>query len=141
MDLTAKISTIMSTDLKTATPEDAVGHINQIFQEYRIHHVPVINGEKKLVGIVSKSDFLYLLKGFTENNVDVYLREAKMRSFKVHEIMAKQVETISENAPIKEAVSILAENRFRCLPVVNEKDRLVGVVTPNDILQHIDRES
>jgi CBS domain-containing protein len=51
MDLTAKISTIMSTDLKTATPEDAVGHINQIFQEYRINHVPVINGENiKLSG-------------------------------------------------------------------------------------------
>lgn len=140
MDLQAKISTIMSTDLKTASPDDPVGHINEIFQEHRIHHVPVVNGEKEVVGIVSKSDFLYLLKGFTENNIDTYLREAKMRSFKVHEIMAEQVETISEDQPIKKAVSILAENRFRALPVVNQKNMLVGIITPNDILQHIDQE-
>ena len=129
----------MSTELKTAQSGDPVAVINEIFNEFRIHHVPVINEENEVVGIVSKSDFLYLLRGFTDNNVDTYIREAKLRSFKVNEIMVEQVETIAEQDPIQKAVAILSENRFRCLPVVDNNNHLVGIVTPNDILNFMNQ--
>ncbi|MEO0340797.1 MAG: CBS domain-containing protein, partial [Bacteroidota bacterium] len=87
MDFSIGITTIMSTELKTAQANDPVAHLDEIFKENRIHHVPVIDEENELVGVVSKSDFLYLLKGFTDNKVDTFIRAAKLRSFKVREIM------------------------------------------------------
>ena len=139
MDLTASIKTIMTSDPHTASAKDPVQVLDDIFKINRIHHVPVINDEEEVTGIVSKSDFLYLLKGFTDNKLDTYIRAAKLRSFKVGEIMEEDVETLNDSATIKQAVSILAENRFRCLPIVDDNNHLLGIVTPNDILKYIDQ--
>lgn len=137
MDLTKSIKSIMSTDLRTAKETDPVAVVDNYFKENRIHHVPVIDEEDEVVGMVSKSDFLYLLRGFTENDIDVFVREAKLRSFKVHEIMAKDIEVLPQSADIRAAVSLLAQNRFRSVPVVDENNKLAGLVTPIDILMHI----
>lgn len=139
MDLTKSIKSIMSTDLKTAQPTDPVSIIDDYFKEYRIHHVPVVNDDHEVLGVVSKSDFLYLLRGFTDNDVDIFVRQAKLRSFKVAEIMAEEVEVLPDSAKVSVAISLLAQNRFRCVPVVDENNKLAGLVTPIDILAYIDQ--
>ncbi len=140
MDFSIGITSIMSTDLQTASASDPVAHLDEIFKEHRIHHVPVIDEESELVGVVSKSDFLYLLKGFTDNKVDTFIRAAKLRSFKVGEIMEDEVESIPSTSTVRDAVAKLAENRYRCLPIVDANKKLIGIVTPNDILKYIDEQ-
>lgn len=136
MDLQAPVTKIMSTNLRTAGPNDPVLVIDEIFKKNRIHHVPVTE-DGKVVGIISKSDFLYLLRGFTQNAVDSFRETAKLRAFKVHEIMEKHVETIGDDTTIKKVVEILAENRFRCLPVVDSEQNLIGIVTTHDIIDMV----
>jgi acetoin utilization protein AcuB len=126
----------MSIDLKTAGPKDEITVLKEIFDKFRIHHVPIVD-ENKVVGVVSKSDFLYLLRGFTDNEMDHYREMAKLRAFKVREIMYQPVETIRQSEPVKKAVAVLAENRFQCLPVVNDEDELVGIVTTHDIIDMV----
>ena len=135
MDLQASVAKIMTTPLHTAGPNDPVLVLDEIFRENRIHHVPVVE-EGNVVGIISKSDFLYLLRGFTQNSVDRFRETAKLRAFKVHEIMQDEVVTIEQDATIQKAVAILAENRFRCLPVTDGKT-LVGIVTTHDIIDMV----
>ena len=137
MDLKAPVSTIMTTDLKTAGPEDPTSVLDEIFRQNRFHHVPIINEEKRIVGIISKSDFLYLLRGYTVHETDRFRESAKLRGFKIKEIMEDEVVTIQEDMPIREAVAMLAENRFRALPVVNKKQELVGIVTTHDIIDMV----
>jgi acetoin utilization protein AcuB len=139
MNFSESITSIMSTELLTAQVGDPVAKADEIFKNNRIHHIPVLDEEGAIGGVVSKSDFLYLLRGFTENKVDTFVRAAKLRSFKMREIMEDTVETLPNTASIKDAVSLLAQNRFRCLPIVDENKKLVGIVTPNDILKYIDR--
>ena len=136
MDLQAPVTKIMTHPLSIANPEDAVIVLDEIFKKHRIHHVPVTE-EGKVVGIVSKSDFLYLLRGYTQNAVDAFRESAKLRAFKVHEIMEKEVVTIRDTETIRSAVEILGENRFRCLPVVNSHDDLVGIVTTHDVIDMV----
>ena len=137
MDLKAPVSSIMTTDLKTAGPDDATTVLDEIFQQNRFHHVPIVNDEKRVVGIISKSDFLYLLRGYTVHETDRFRESAKLRGFKVKEIMVGEVVTIRENEPIRKVVALLAENRFRALPVVNSKSELVGIVTTHDIIDMV----
>ena len=127
----------MTTDLKTAGPDDATTVLDEIFQQNRFHHVPIVNDEKRVVGIISKSDFLYLLRGYTVHETDRFRESAKLRGFKVKEIMVGEVVTIRENEPIRKVVALLAENRFRALPVVNSKSELVGIVTTHDIIDMV----
>lgn len=136
MDLQAPITKIMSTNLRTVSPSDPVLMVDEIFKKNRIHHVPVTE-DGKVVGIISKSDFLYLLRGFTQNAVDSFRETAKLRAFKVHEIMEKNVETIGDKATIQRVVEILGENRFRCLPVVDDEHNLVGIVTTHDVIDMV----
>jgi CBS domain-containing protein len=134
MDLQAPVSTIMTTSLHTAQPEDSVAVLDKLFKEHRIHHVPIVDENGMVAGIISKSDFLYLLRGFTVQDIDRFREEAKLRAFKIREIMRAEVTTLPADAPIKEAVALLAENRFRSLPVVDAAGALVGIVTTHDIV-------
>lgn len=136
IDLEASVTTIMSTTLRTASPDDPVIVLDELFKKNRIHHVPITE-EGHVVGIISKSDFLFLLRGFTENQVDSFREKAKLRAFKVEEIMEKEVVTIGDHETIRAAVEILAENRFRSLPVVDESKTLVGIVTTHDIIDMV----
>lgn len=136
MNLQASVSTIMTAPLYTASPSDPVAVLDKIFKEHRIHHVPVIE-EGKVVGIISKSDFLFLLRGFTQNAVDSFRETAKLQAFKVNEIMQQEVVTLRRTDTIKRAVEILAENRFRCLPVVDEHENLTGIITTHDIIDMV----
>lgn len=140
MDLSAPVSTIMSTDLKCVAPTDPVARIDELFKEYRIHHVPVISKENNVLGVISKSDFLFLLRGFTDNDTDRFRKQAMLRAFKVAEIMTKEVTTIHVDDTIKKAVEILAENRFRSLPVVDDEGVIRGIVTTHDIVDLVNRE-
>lgn len=127
----------MTTDLKTAGPDDATTVLDEIFRQNRFHHVPIINEEKMVIGIISKSDFLYLLRGYTVHETDRFRESAKLRGFKVKEIMVGEVVTVQEDEPIRKVVALLAENRFRALPVVNKKSELVGIVTTHDIIDMV----
>lgn len=137
MDLSTPVSQLMSTDLKCLTPDDPVSEVDRIFQEHRIHHIPVINSEKAVVGVISKSDFLYLLRGFTEDKTDRFRKKAMLRAFKVTEIMTEKPVTMTVDEPIKKAVSLLAENRFRAIPVIDEEGIIAGIVTTHDIIDMV----
>ena len=139
MVLNAPISTIMSTELKTVAPDSPATEIDTLFKENRIHHIPVIDEQRKVVGIVGKSDFLYLLRGYTSHETDRFRETAKLRAFKAMEIMEEEVETLSETAPIKEAVRLLAENRYQALPILGEEGSISGIVTTHDILDLVNK--
>lgn len=139
MDLNAPISSIMSTELKVVNPDSPATEIDTLFKENRIHHIPVLDEERKVVGIVGKSDFLYLLRGYTSHETDRFRETAKLRAFKAMEIMHDEVETVVETAPVKEAVRLLAENRYQALPVVDTAGRISGIVTTHDILDMVNK--
>lgn len=139
MDLNAAISTVMTSNPLTVGPDSAATELDTLFKENRIHHVPVIDDNDNVVGIVSKSDFLYLLRGYTAHQSDRFREAAKLRSFKAMEIMEEEVETIQETAQLREAVRLLAENRYRALPVVNDKGNLVGIITTHDIINLVNK--
>jgi len=81
MDIHAPISSIMSTDLKTISPEDDLMKVKELFDNNDFHHIPVIE-EDQIVGILSKSDYLYFLRGYTNNDMDRFIEAAKLRAFK-----------------------------------------------------------
>ena len=62
MNVLAPISTIMTAKIHTVNPEDSLMMVKEIFDNYPIHHIPVVR-YKHIEGIVSKSDFLHFLHG------------------------------------------------------------------------------
>jgi len=117
------LSKIMVTDLKTVSPDATLDIVRELFQQNRIHHLPVVEG-KQLVGMISTTDLYKLGKPFDE-----------YRGIKVKEVMTNKVGTLFSNEQIGAAAEVFLENLFHAVPIVNEERELVGLVTTFDVLK------
>ncbi len=132
MNLLNPVSTIMQTELITLQKNDTIAKAASIFQEYKIHHILIVDGQS-LVGIVSKSDFLFFQRGFAETSKDKLVEEIRMNHFDVASIMTTGIATLSSEDKINVALEIFKENLFHAILIV-DNDALVGIVTTYDIL-------
>src|SRR5690606_15992508 len=87
-----------------------------------IRHLPVVDANGKLVGIISARDVLLAL-GISSDRT-VHLRD----------IMTREVEMVHQNDDAAEALGIMLDKKISALPVVGSKGQLVGVVTETDFL-------
>ncbi len=96
-----------------------VGDLKKIVDETGTGGILILNGDEKLVGIVTTRDLLF------ENNDSKPLTE----------IMQKKVVTGPAQISLKDAEKLLHENRIEKLPLVDEKGRVAGLVTLKDIMK------
>jgi len=136
MNVLAPVKSIMSTKLITVSPGEKLTVLKEVFDNNRIHHVPVVR-YKKLVGLISKTDFLHFLRGFNRNEEDRFVNEARMRAYNVEDIMTKGIAKLSPKDRIDVALEIFLENRFHAIPVVNEEQELEGILTTFDIIREL----
>lgn len=137
MNIVKPISTIMTTDLVTVNPEDDLSVVNEIFETHPIHHIPVVRF-KKIVGMVSRTDFLSFCHGFT-NKREKFIEQKKLTDWKVNEIMTQKLAKIDAKEPIRTAIDLFCLNKFHALPIM-ENDDLVGIVTTHDLISELAKE-
>ena len=135
MNLLAPVSTIMSTDLITVKPNDKLSLVQEIFQSNRIHHILVIDNQK-LVGIISKSDFLFFQKGYKNKKVSRETQKLRLKVRKAKEIMTSKIAKMESHQKLDIALAIFKENLFHAIPVV-EKGEVVGIITTYDFIKHL----
>lgn len=119
------VGQFMSTDLFTVRPNDLVDLAANVMDWRHVRHVPVEDGEGRLVGLVSHRTLLRLLvRGISGGSNE---------AISVSSIMKSNPLTVTPQTPTLEAIKLMRENKVGCLPVV-EADRLVGIVTAYDFL-------
>jgi len=143
MDKTMQIpvSEIMTRDLIIVSPEDKLTRVDEIFRSNNIHHIPVVNPDGSLCGIMSKADFSkvnHMLSLFDEKKYGDYNKKL-YRAMTVKEVMTCRVATLHPKDTLTVAAGILQENLFHALPVV-DKGVLVGLVTTYDLLNYCLKE-
>ena len=139
MNLLAPISDIMTTELITASPEDTIESIKDVFDDKGIHHLPVTVGGK-LKGMVSKSDLLLFSKSFDADVYDEFLEGIRRKNYKVKDLMTTKLAKLEPSDRVNVALEVFRVNKFHALPVV-EGDDLKGIVTTFDIIDYLARDS
>jgi CBS domain-containing membrane protein len=128
-----KVRELMSTDLVTLTEDETLADAERCMKRGRIRHLPVVR-DAVLVGLVTHRDLLAAsFSIFAE--VD---RDEQRRIFStipVKDIMHRRVAVVGLDRPVAEVARVLLKNKYGCLPVVDEKRRLVGLVTEADFLR------
>ena len=135
MDTFAPISSIMTTKLVTVNPEDKLEVVKKLFDTHKIHHLPVVR-YKEIVGLISKTDLLYFLRGLSNNNYEEVLNEVRMRNYKAEDIMTKGLAKVASTDRIEVALYVFKENLFHAIPVVDDGE-LVGIITTYDIIKEL----
>jgi len=103
-----------------ATIEEAIATL----LEHQISGTPVVDDRQRLIGIITEFQLLEA----------VYTPEIKLRH--VRDSMTTDVMTVSEDASLSEIATLFVVHRIRRIPVVRN-DKVVGIVTRRDLLQHI----
>ena len=120
---------IMSTDLKTISPGSNLDAARTIMHDNRIHHLPVVDDDKKLVGLLTITNLLAA--------TDSILRSTDNRmhasGIAVEDIMITDVATVDEHAGLRKAALFLEKHRIGCLPVVTDGE-LRGIITDTDFV-------
>lgn len=123
------IRELMSRAVVIASPDDTLDKLDELFKAYNIHHLPVVEGNGTLKGIISKGDLERVKLA-----VDLYFN-ANDEKVTAKSIMTSQVASIGPNEPIGQAADIFMANIFHALPVV-EGNRLIGIITTHDLLKY-----
>lgn len=135
MNILDPVSTIMTSNVTTVSPEDSMSKVEDIFQNEKFHHLPVI-WDGHLVGMVSKSDYLFFKRGFNDNSSDARIDKLRLKSHKVKEFMTSGLAHLEPSDKINVALEVFKENLFHAIPVV-ENGKLVGLVTTLDIIKQL----
>ena len=118
----------------TIGPEASFFEAREIVQDKGIRHLPVVDKENKLVGIVTDRD---IRKAAPSDATSLSIRELNylLRQLKVSSIMTPKDKliTISPNTLVEEAVQLMHDNKIGSLPVV-EEEKLYGIFTETDAL-------
>jgi CBS domain-containing protein len=122
----------MSTSVITVRETTPVEKIIRIMEEKKIKRV-FVTSEDKLVGVVSKLDILRCLSGPCEEAVRK-VRALPSRAEKVSDVMTSPVFSVFPDEPLEKVVKVLLDNRISGLPVINEKEEVIGVISESDLI-------
>jgi CBS domain-containing membrane protein len=128
-----KVRDLMTEQLYTVRPDNDLATVKDLMVEHRIRHIPVVDPEENLVGLVSHRDLLRhsLIE---QEEVPAYVEEVVLEQVEVREVMTPNPDTITADVDIREAAQILLDRKYGCLPVV-EGSRLVGILTESDFVR------
>lgn len=129
------ITNIMSKDVISAEKGQPLSVISQVMSEHGIHHVPVVNAGK-LVGIVSFVDMMKL-HVITCTVPEQTIGAIIDKQFSIRDVMVSDVVTVNKKDTIRTATEILSSGDFHSLPVVDDDNLLVGIVTSTDLIRYL----
>jgi acetoin utilization protein AcuB len=123
----------MTTNLVVVDPNQTISEVLDLMQENNIHRVPVVSNNK-LVGLVTQG---VVLKNSPSNASSLSIHEMNylLSKTKISDIMIKNVTTIEPDDLLEKAADVMQSHDIGCLPVVEDDNVLVGIITTNDILQ------
>lgn len=126
-----KVVDIMTRDPLTVGPTETIGQAEELMGENKIRQLPVVTG-RELVGIVTDRDIRSFLSGSL-----LYTPEAREKALgtQVTDIMTTEPVTLSPDDELHEAVELLIDEKIGGIPIVDEVEGLVGIVTYVDVLR------
>lgn len=137
MDKWIEVRHIMTTELITADPDETLDSVRHKLISNHIQHIPVVEGHR-ILGIISIGDIHRMEHHFTLFKSEKALESNRQifSTILASEIMTKTLVKLKDNDTASIAVDLFRENLFHALPVVDDKDRLVGMITPLDLLRY-----
>ncbi len=118
-----KIADVMSREIRSLTPRQTMRDVFDLLRKNRISGAPVIeNG--KLAGVISQED---LMKALVASDLSSPIRK----------YMSTQVRTIKSYEPVVKAIEVFMRTNIGRLPVLDENEQLVGMITKGDITRGV----
>lgn len=141
----------MTTKVITVSQNDDISTAVKLMVENNISGLIVLEGEK-VVGVISETDIIEALKSpfpeilvtpnvsislllLIKKGIESFVHAKKVAKLKVKDVMSKKLFFVRPDDTIEDAVRIMCEKDVKRLPVIDENNKLVGVISRSDILR------
>src|SRR5690349_3090914 len=128
------VQDLMSDAVMVLDARDPLHRLADLITEEHVRHVPIVDAEHRLIGLVTERDLLRtgLLAGDTPTSE----QREQLQDRRIDEIMQRDVFTAEPDQDLAEAAATMLDNKLGCLPVVVDNDLLVGILTEADFVQY-----
>ncbi|MHB1664932.1 MAG: CBS domain-containing protein [bacterium] len=144
--LNVTVNKVMTKNAISITRDSSIEEAIRLLSEHKISCLPVVDNENAVIGIVTRKDIIVaagIAKDHTFRDVvrhiigvptpHKYIISAKI----VKDVMTSPAITISPDNDIKEAANKLLEMRINSMPVANNDNKLVGIISTSDIVNNV----
>ncbi len=145
-----KVKDIMIEKVITANPNASVKDVMEIFVEKKIGGLPICDADGTLLGVVSDGDIIRTIKPIDRKIYDFLFymecieeRDLQRRLDDIAETpiiqigKKKGIVTVCPDDSIESVVNKLSKHHFKKLPVIDEKNQVVGIISRGDVLRKI----
>ena len=123
------IEGIVTRNPVTLRESDTLGDALELMASQKIHHVPVVDDEHHVIGLVSHRDVL----AAAHSSIGSEAEQSRARTVPLSSFMTRDVQTIHEEVSLLNAGIFLNKHRYGCLPVVKD-GKLTGIITDSDFV-------
>jgi CBS-domain-containing membrane protein len=120
---------LMTRDVATVHPDDGIERAAKLMRECDCGALPVVNDTGRLVGMITDRDI----------TVRLVARGRDTRSCRISDAMTRKTFACHEWDEIEGCMESMAHHQVRRLPIVDERDRVIGIVSQGDLAQFIGR--
>ena len=135
MTRSTPISELMASPVQTVGLDAKLSEVRRALTQGNFHHVPVVDGDT-LVGIVSSRDLLRVYREFS-SKVSEKADDLLDHGSTVAGIMSTELVTIRSRESVEAAIELIASGTIHSVLVLDEEERLVGIVTDTDLLDYL----
>lgn len=136
------VKDVMTDGVVSVTEETPYKEIVETLAQNGVSAVPVIDEDRRVIGIVSEADLLHKME-FTGLEPHVHLLERRQRRVArakaagdiARDLMSSPAVTVSSGGSLPAVAKMMDDERVKRLPVVDEQGRLVGIVSRSDLLR------
>ena len=124
----------MTADVLTIAPETTLTDAAALMRQKNIRRLPIVNSDGKLVGIISQTDVM-AAKPSDATTLDIWEINYLLSRLKVEKVMTPQPYTVRPDSTLKDAAQLMYEHKIGGIPVVDEHNVVVGIITESDIFR------
>jgi CBS domain-containing membrane protein len=127
---------IMSRDLRCCRPDSSLDQAWRIFSKHRLRIMPIIDEQRRVVGIVSLVDLMR--HGRRRRRLRLLGRASAREPLRMQQVMSHPVQCVDVASPVADMIPLLSGMGLHCLPVL-EHGKLVGMITQTDLIAALHR--
>jgi acetoin utilization protein AcuB len=124
----------MTSNPYTITKDVVISKAVEIMRKNHFHRLPVVDDQGKLIGLVT-GGLVKEKSGANSTSLSIYELNYLLSKTQVKDIMITDVKTISQDVFVEEAAQTMLENEISVLPVVDDTNKVIGIITDKDIFQ------
>jgi len=111
----------------------SIADASNLMKQEKVHRLPVLDKDKKLVGLITEKDILYASPS-PASSLSIHEMAYLLSKLTVKKLMSKNVVTINKDTTVEEAARMMVDQDLSCLPVL-EGDKLIGIVSKSDMFK------